>query len=69
MGEPWLDDTSFKQERPGMSADSVERYQSVQRIEEGIIAELYDAVPTKLLGMLQNENHFKDVVSIIQLSC
>jgi len=68
MGEPWLDDTSFKQEWPGMSADSVERYQSVQRIEEGIIAELYDAVPTKLLGMLQNENHFKDVVSIIQLS-
>jgi hypothetical protein len=38
-------------------------------IEEGIIAELYDAVPTKLLEMLQNENHFKDVVSIIQLSC
>jgi hypothetical protein len=40
MREPWLDDASFKQERPDMSADSVERYQSVQRIEEGIIAEL-----------------------------
>jgi len=34
MGESWLDDVSFKQEQPGMSADSVERYQSVQRIEE-----------------------------------
>ena len=63
MGEPWLDDASFKQERPAMSADSSERYESTQRIAEGIIAELYDAVPTKLLGMLQNENHFKDLVS------
>ncbi|KIM78821.1 hypothetical protein PILCRDRAFT_90384 [Piloderma croceum F 1598] len=61
MGEPWLDDASFKQERPAMSADSSERYKSTQRIAEGIIAELYDAVPTKLLGMLQNENHFKDL--------
>jgi hypothetical protein len=69
MGEPWLDDASFKQERLGMSADSANRYQSLQRIEEGIIAELYDAVPTKLLGMLQNKNHFKDVVSVIQLFC
>jgi hypothetical protein len=64
MGEPWLDDASFKQERPDMSADSGERYQSSQRIAEGVVAELYDAVPTKFLQMLQNENHFKDVVSL-----
>ena len=68
MGEPWMDDASFKQERPSMSADSVERYQSAQTITEGIIAELYDAVLTKLLEMLLNENHFRDLVSIINLS-
>jgi len=65
MGEPWLDDASFKQERPDMSADSSERYQSSQRLAEGIVAELYDAIPTKFLQMLQNENHFKDVVSFL----
>jgi hypothetical protein len=68
MGEPWLDDASFKQEWPDMSADGSERYQSTQRLREGIIAELYDAVPTKFLQMLQNENHFKDVVSFL-MSC
>jgi hypothetical protein len=68
MGEPWMDDASFKQERPTMSADSVERYRSAQTIAEGIIAELYDAVPTKLLEMLLNKNHFRDLVSIINLS-
>jgi|SRR5882762_2681090 len=68
MGEPWMDDVSFKQERPSMSADSVKRYWSAQTIAEGIIAKLYDAVPTKLLEMLLNENHFRDLVSIINLS-
>jgi hypothetical protein len=50
-----------------MSADSSKRFQSTQRLVEGIVAELYDTVPTKFLQMLQNMNHFKDVVSFFDV--
>jgi hypothetical protein len=64
MYEPWVEDGLFQQPRPEKSSNDPERFKSEKAKEEGIIAELYEAVPEKLHRMLEDQSHFKTVVCL-----
>lgn len=47
MGELWIDDDAFRMPRPAMAPDDPHRYDSDLTVRLGVIAELYEFVPSK----------------------
>jgi hypothetical protein len=64
MYDPWVKDGLFQQTCPDKSSRDPGRFNSVKAKEEGIIAELYEAVPEKLHKMLADQSHFATVVGL-----
>jgi hypothetical protein len=65
MHELWVESSAFLKPRPpNIEADSTERFTSDEQYDQGIIAELYDVVPPKLHGSMENQPAFGKLVRL-----
>ena len=67
MNELYVTHNAFLQPQPvNVHVDNSTRWQTEESALEGLIAELYKELPTRLHGMLTNTSHFRDQVHSLQ---
>ena len=64
MYKPWVEHGLFQQPHLDKSLKDPGKFKSEKAKEEGIIAELYEAVPEKLHKMLVDQSHFATIVGL-----
>jgi hypothetical protein len=69
MNELYVTQNAFLQPQPvtvGVRADNSTRWQTEESALDGLIAELYEELPTRLHSILANTSHFRDRVRSLQ---
>jgi hypothetical protein len=65
MNEPFIADNVFLKPRfPGVRSDGLERWKTPESALQGLIAELYEEVPSDLHGMVLKHTFFRDTVCL-----